>query len=276
MPFPTEGKLTLMSLHYYPRETAHIFNLTSLQTFSLCNSCNSVLIFLPSYSLLRRCSTVWQTTDPHGSSGTVPVWERLIMSKKHVIVEPTGGQEEFELAKDEYKASVATNGGCVLLAVYRGKMSEGISFNDNNARCVICVGVPLPNYQDRAIVSKRAYNDEQRALHRRTDLLSGNEWYKQQAYRALAQALGRCIRHCADYGVVVLMDERHCDDGSSMRDGDGLPDAHRHLPKWMRHHVQNLDSSDQPLVRFIWKARLVCEPKIGLLKLVYRTLSALW
>jgi len=32
-----------------------------------------------------------------------------------------------------------------------------------------------------------------------------------------------------------------------MRDGDGLPDAHRHLPKWMRHHVKNLDSSDQPL-----------------------------
>jgi hypothetical protein len=27
-------------------------------------------------------------------------------------------------------------GGCVLLAVYRGKMSEGISFNDNNARAV--------------------------------------------------------------------------------------------------------------------------------------------
>ena len=33
----------------------------------------------------------------------------------------------------------------VLIAVYRGKMSEGISFNDNNARGVICVGLPLPS-----------------------------------------------------------------------------------------------------------------------------------
>jgi Fanconi anemia group J protein len=165
-------------------------------------------------------------------------------SKKHVMVEPTrGGQEEFEAAKAEYKDAVATLGGCVLMAVYRGKMSEGISFNDNFARGVICVGLPLPNVKDRSIVAKRAYNDEQRSMHKRTDLLSGDAWYKQQAYRALAQALGRCIRHSADYGVVVLMDDRHCDDGTSYRGNDGLSDAHRNLPKWMRQHVKNLDCS---------------------------------
>jgi len=82
------------------------------------------------------------------------------------------------------------------------------------------------------------FNTEQRRFNRRNDLLPGNEWYSQQAYRAIAQALGRCIRHAADYGSVVLMDSRHCDDGAPRI--DGVCNAHRQLPKWMRHHVRNL------------------------------------
>lgn len=39
---------------------------------------------------------------------------------------------------------------------------------------------------------KRKYND--RYTNER-GLLSGSEWYEIQAYRALNQALGRCIRH---------------------------------------------------------------------------------
>lgn len=89
-----------------------------------------------------------------------------------------------------------------------------------------------------AIKAKMDYNTEQRRFNNRNDLLPGNEWYSQQAYRAIAQALGRCIRHAADYGTVVLMDSRHCDDGAPM--GDGVCNAHRQLPKWMRHHVRNL------------------------------------
>ena len=59
-----------------------------------------------------------------------------------------------------------------------------------------------------ALLLPKAYNDEQRLLRKRADLLPGDEWYNQQAYRALAQALGRCISHAADYGTVVLMNCR--------------------------------------------------------------------
>ena len=72
----------------------------------------------------------------------------------------------------------------------RGKMSEGVSFNDDYARGVICVGVPFPNNHDRTIKAKMNYNDEQGKLCKR-ELLGGNSWYSQQAYRALAQAIGR-------------------------------------------------------------------------------------
>jgi len=133
--------------------------------------------------------------------------------------------------------SVRINGGCVLLAVYRGKMSEGISFNDNNARGVICIGLPLPSAFALNVKVKMNYNDEQRKLRNRTDLLPGREWYNQQAYRAIAQALGRCIRHAADYGAIFLLDIRHCDDGSP---NNGIPNAHKKLPQWMRRAVKNL------------------------------------
>ncbi|TKR76341.1 hypothetical protein L596_017494 [Steinernema carpocapsae] len=42
----------------------------------------------------------------------------------------------------------------------------------------------------------------------------GNEWYSTQAYRALNQALGRCLRHRNDWGALVLVDERFVYNGS--------------------------------------------------------------
>lgn len=38
--------------------------------------------------------------------------------------------------------------------------------------------------------------------------LSGNNWYKQQASRAVNQAIGRVIRHRQDYGAIFLCDHR--------------------------------------------------------------------
>lgn len=194
-----------------------------------------VLVFFSSYPFMRRCAGVWRGSD---------IWERLISSKGNVVVEPTGSQIDFEDKRDEYQAAIRSTGHCILFAVFRGKMSEGISFNDDNARGVICVGIPYPSLADRAIKAKKCYNDEQRKFSGRSDLLDGNSWYAQLAYRALAQALGRCIRHAADYGTVVLMDSRYCDE--SPPDVDGVSNAHKQLPKWMRSHVKSLSLSNRP------------------------------
>lgn len=37
---------------------------------------------------------------------------------------------------------------------------------------------------------------------------AGNRWYRQQAARAVNQAIGRIVRHKSDYGLILLIDER--------------------------------------------------------------------
>lgn len=51
-----------------------------------------------------------------------------------------------------------------------------------------------------------AFNDRR---HRQgEDVMTGQDWYSAQAFRALNQALGRCIRHSNDWGAIILLDSR--------------------------------------------------------------------
>ena len=77
----------------------------------------TTLVFLPSFSLLRKCVTSW---EEH-----FMIWDRLLRSKGKVIVEPSSTQSEFEEARNEFNSTIRETGNCILLAVFRGKMSEG-------------------------------------------------------------------------------------------------------------------------------------------------------
>ena len=62
-------------------------------------------------------------------------------------------------------------------------MSEGLDFADNNARAVICVGIPYPNVKDVQVDLKKKYNDFRRKENNKSELLSGTAWYEIQAFR---------------------------------------------------------------------------------------------
>ncbi len=176
-----------------------------------------VLLFLPSYWSMEVMSSRWKSTG---------IWAKLKKSKV-VVIEPRDSNS-FQIGIEKYCKVTSNNGSALYIGIYRGKVSEGIDFSDNKARAVVCVGIPFPNSHDAEVREKRKYNDTLRCSGQQNEiLLSGKDWYEMQAFRALNQSMGRCIRHKNDWGSVVLADCRF----QSRNYADNLP-------KWVRGSVQ--------------------------------------
>jgi len=73
--------------------------------------------------------------------------------------------------------------GSLLIGVCRGRISEGLDFSDNAARCVIIVGVPYPQMTDPRVILKKDYLDKKAVMLRSQpnmlsyQPLSGKDWY---------------------------------------------------------------------------------------------------
>ena len=51
-----------------------------------------------------------------------------------------------------------------MAGVCRGKLSEGIDFSDDAARCVIVIGLPYPQLTDPKVIMKKHYLDVNKKL----------------------------------------------------------------------------------------------------------------
>lgn len=194
-----------------------------------------VLCFLPSYKMLDKLRDRWTNTS---------LWEKL-EQQKTVITEPRGGGKgDFDELLQTYYDAIKyceERDGALLIAVCRGKVSEGLDFTDDNARAVVTIGIPFPNIKDLQVELKMKYNDQH---CKSRGLLPGHRWYEIQAYRALNQALGRCIRHRNDWGALILVDDRYKNNPNKYIAG---------LSKWVRQLVQHHDTFSnamQSLVAF--------------------------
>ena len=173
---------------------------------------NGVLFFAPSHYFLEQLVETWQRYN---------MYDR-INSMKPIFQETPESDPEFF---DNFKASATTPQGALLLGVFRGRSSEGIDFVDEQARAVFAFGIPFPSYRDLEVQLKRTYNEERHPG-------SGDEWYDTQAFRALFQAIGRCIRHRNDYGSIILIDSR-------------FPKELERFPRWMKPCIKVGESLDQ-------------------------------
>ena len=109
---------------------------------------NGILVCFASYALMQKCFDIWNiNSSPADSEGqsSGSIYKRLI-SIKPIYKEPKRSSE-LDNVMANYKRDAASK-GAILCCVCKGKISEGIDFNDDMARGVVLVGIPFPSLAD--------------------------------------------------------------------------------------------------------------------------------
>lgn len=177
---------------------------------------HGLLIFFPSYPIMRKCRDEWQSMG---------LWTQ-IAERKPIYVEPNS-KDGFVNVMNEYYQKIKDPSckGAIFMAVCRGKVSEGLDFANANGRAVLIIGLPFPPLKDPRVMLKQRYLEEIRTAEK--EGLTGQEWYQLEASRAVNQAIGRIIRHRNDYGAVILCDCRFEN-----------PNFKKQLSAWLRPYVK--------------------------------------
>ena len=185
------------------------------EIYKLINSVKigGILVFFQSYDYLSKCYKIWLR------EGLVKKYESI----KKVVFDLSFNKENNEDTIMQYKK----NKNLLLFTVYRGKNSEGINFSDDEARMVICIGVPYPKLSDIRVQLKREFLDKRNKIEKTG--FDGTEWYKEEAFNAVNQSLGRLIRHIKDYGIMICF---------------GIEFSYniRYLSKWITNNLSNKTS----------------------------------
>ncbi|TMW60568.1 hypothetical protein Poli38472_000610 [Pythium oligandrum] len=176
---------------------------------------NGVVVFFPSYRFEESVVKRWMETKQFDEIG----------AKKTIFREPKQADQLGDVLSRFSAAckptdAIAKTTGAMLLSVVGGKMSEGINFSDELARCVVMVGLPYPNARDPELVEKMAFLDKRQPG-------TGRAFYDSLCMKAVNQSIGRAIRHQRDYSTIVLIDHRYS--SASIR---------KQLPEWIQHRVQ--------------------------------------
>ncbi|ELZ45317.1 DEAD_2 domain protein [Halorubrum coriense DSM 10284] len=112
--------------------------------------------------------------------------------------------------KDEerLRSEFVDSDGAALFTSLWGTLGEGVSFDGDDARTVVVVGVPYPHLSDRTEAVQDAYD---RAFADRDRARDPGWTYAVEipTIRKTRQALGRVIRGPDDYGVRILADRRY-------------------------------------------------------------------
>ncbi|KAK5963212.1 TFIIH/NER complex ATP-dependent 5'-3' DNA helicase subunit RAD3 PWA37_004923 [Arxiozyma heterogenica] len=171
---------------------------------------DGMVVFFPSYLYMESIVSMWQTMGILDE-----VWKH-----KLILVE-TPDAQETSLALETYRKACSNGRGAILLSVARGKVSEGIDFDQQYGRTVLMIGIPFQYTESRILKARLEFLRENYQI-RENDFLSFD------AMRHAAQCLGRVLRGKDDYGVMVLADRRFSRKKSQ-------------LPKWIAQGLSDAD-----------------------------------
>jgi DNA excision repair protein ERCC-2 len=122
-----------------------------------------------------------------------------------------------ERAEDLRRRFTSDDDGVLLTSLW-GTLAEGVSYDDDDARTVVVVGVPYPRLDDRMDAVQEAYetafgeSDTGSASNAPSADADDPGWeyaVEVPTVRKTRQALGRVVRSPEDFGVRVLLDERY-------------------------------------------------------------------
>ncbi|CAM1509232.1 Fc.00g029710.m01.CDS01 [Cosmosporella sp. VM-42] len=171
---------------------------------------DGMVVFFPSYLYMESIISMWQ-----GMGILDEVW------KYKLILVETPDAQETSLALETYRTACCNGRGAVLLCVARGKVSEGIDFDHQYGRTVLCIGVPFQYTESRILKARLEFLRE-------TYRIKENDFLSFDAMRHAAQCLGRVLRGKDDYGIMVLADRRFGKKRSQ-------------LPKWINQGLLEAD-----------------------------------
>ena len=155
-------------------------------------------------------------------------------SRRRLFFDAAGSTGVFEKYSECIKESKANKGQyAYLFTVMGGRLSEGINFKDELARCVVLVGLPYPNRYASEIKLRMAYFDttcQPKAVGQPASF-SGGEYYQSQCLKVVNQTVGRAVRHSKDFASILLVDRRFSQ--TSVLQG---------MPQWVVAHKQELNT----------------------------------
>jgi Rad3-related DNA helicase len=138
------------------------------------------LMFWPSMRLMMEALDEWHRC------GLLPQLHAVLGGAHRVLVDGSESVGDSSETIETFR-TLALNGRALLVAVMRGRASEGTDFKNAQARSVITVGLPLRPYKCPSVVSKQAYNDAHGP-----PLPTGEQWYTQDAVRLRSRPALAC------------------------------------------------------------------------------------
>ncbi|XP_064080184.1 general transcription and DNA repair factor IIH helicase subunit XPD-like [Macrobrachium nipponense] len=185
---------------------------------------DGMVCFFTSYLYLENVVATWYD---HGIIND-------LQRHKLVFIE-TQDDAETSLALLNYMKACDKGRGGVLLAVARGKVSEGIDFDHHYGRCVIMMGIPFMYTQSRILKARLEYLRSQFNIRE-------NDFLTFDAMRHAAQCVGRVMRGKTDYGIMLFADKRFF-----------RADKRNKLPRWIQEYLTDhaSDLSTEEAVQMI-------------------------
>jgi DNA excision repair protein ERCC-2 len=175
---------------------------------------DGLVAFFPSYIYLETIVALWTEYR---------LIEKLLQYKLVFVETPDALETSFAL--ENYKRACDNGRGAILLSVARGKVAEGVDFENNYGRCVLMFGIPYQYTESRILKARLEYMRDKYQV-READFLTFD------AIRQAAQCVGRVIRGKTDYGLMVFADKRY-----QRQDKKGK------LPQWIQSYMTEANSN---------------------------------